>query len=86
MARRVKSHLELLVSRAVQALDLLASAFLYGVKLKHLRGAGVLVGANKRGVRGIDTVDQIVEIRVPPSVQFKRTVIWRPLAAHDTRK
>jgi len=86
VARGVESHLELLVHGAVQALDLLASAFLYGVELKLLRGAGALVGANKKGVRGIDTVDQVVKIRVPPSVHFKRKVTWRPLAAHDTRK
>jgi len=46
VARGVESHLELLVHGAVQALDLLASACLYGVELKLLRGAGVLVGAN----------------------------------------
>jgi len=42
----VESHLEVPVHDAVQALDLLASAFLYGVELKLLRGAGVLVVAN----------------------------------------
>jgi len=46
VARGVESHLELMVHGAVQALDLLASAFLYGVKLKLFRGAGVLMGAN----------------------------------------
>jgi len=46
VARGVESHLELLVYLAVQALDLLASAFLFGIELKLLRGAGVLVGAN----------------------------------------
>jgi len=46
VARGVESHLELLGHGAVRALELLANAFLYGVKLKLLWGAGVLVGAN----------------------------------------
>jgi len=46
VARGVDSHLESLVHGGVQALDLLASAFLYGIELKLLRSAGVLVGAS----------------------------------------
>jgi len=46
VARVVERHLKVLVHGAVQALDLRARAFLYGVELKLLRGAGVLVGAN----------------------------------------
>jgi len=57
VARVVESRLELLIHGAVQALDLLARAFLYCTELKLLRGLGVLVGANWKGVRGIDTFD-----------------------------
>jgi len=46
VTRGGKSYLELMVNGAVLALELLASAFLYGTKLKLLWGGGVLLGAD----------------------------------------